>query len=78
MFSLIRLIIWIAGVATIAYFALPYFGYEINMDYFTERKAACQQKLEQCRADLIKSGIDGAKEKCDFQCVDPKLLIQKQ
>jgi len=77
MFSLIKLIIWLAGVAVIAYFALPYFGYEVNMNYFAERKAACQEKLSQCQKDLVQSGIQGAKEKCDFQCVDPKLLISK-
>lgn len=77
MFSLIKLIIWFAGVAVVAYFALPYFGYEVNMNYFNERKVACQEKLTQCRQDLVQSGIQGAKEKCNFQCVDPKLLINK-
>ncbi|MDD2766412.1 MAG: hypothetical protein PHH40_01440 [Candidatus Moranbacteria bacterium] len=77
MFSLIKLIIWLAGVATIAYFVLPYVGYELNKNYFSERKVACQEKLNQCQKDLIQSGIQGAKEKCDFQCVDPKLLINK-
>jgi F0F1-type ATP synthase membrane subunit b/b' len=78
MFSLIKLIIWLAGVLVIAYFALPYFGYEVNTNYFNERKAACQEKLTQCRKDLIQSGIQGAKDKCDFQCVDPKILINKK
>jgi len=49
----------------------------MNLNYWNERKAVCQEKLDQCRKDLIKSGIQGAKEKCDFQCVDPKLLINK-
>lgn len=78
MFSLIKLIIWFAGVAVVVYFALPYFGYEVNVNYFNERKAACQEKLAQCRQDLIQSGIQGAKEKCDFQCVDPNVLIRKK
>lgn len=77
MFSLLKLIIWLAGVVVVLYFALPYFGYEVNINYFNERKAVCQEKLAQCRKDLISSGIQGAKEKCDFQCVDPKLLINK-
>lgn len=77
MFGIIKLIIWIAGVAAIAYFALPYFGYELNLNYWNERKAACQEKLQQCQKDLIKTGLDGAKEKCDIQCVDPQLLIRK-
>lgn len=77
MFSLIKLAIWVAGVAVIAYFSLPYFGYEVNMNYFSERKAACQEKLNQCQKDLIQSGIQGAKNTCDFRCVDPKLLISK-
>lgn len=78
MFSLLKLIIWIAGVLAIAYFVLPYFGYEVNTKYFDERKAACQEKLNQCQRDLIQSGIQGAKEKCNFQCVDPKILINKK
>lgn len=77
MVSIIKLIIWMAGVITVAYFALPYIGYEVNVNYFNQRKAVCQEKIEQCRKDLIKGGIDGAKENCDFQCVDPKLLIKK-
>lgn len=77
MFSLLKLIVWMAGVLALAYFVLPYFGYEINTNYWNERKVACQEKLQQCQKDLIKSGIEGAKEKCNIQCVDPKLLIKK-
>lgn len=78
MFSLLKLIIWIAGVIAIAYFVLPYFGYELNSNYWNESKAACQEKLNQCQHDLIQSGLQGAKEKCNFQCVDPKILINKK
>ncbi|MFZ1719784.1 MAG: hypothetical protein WAU28_00355 [Candidatus Moraniibacteriota bacterium] len=78
MFSLLKLIIWIAGVLAIAYFVLPYFGYELNTNYWNERKFACQEKLKQCQNDLIQSGLQGAKEKCNFQCVDPKILINKK
>lgn len=77
MFSLIKLVIWIAGVITVAYFVLPYVGYEINLNYWNERKVACQEKLQQCQKDLIKSGLEGAKDKCSIQCVDPTLLIKK-
>lgn len=77
MFSLLKLIVSLAGVLVITYFALPYFGYEVNMNYWDERKVVCQENLAQCRKDLISSGIQGAREKCDFQCVDPKLLINK-
>lgn len=77
MFAILKLIVWMAGVITVTYFALPYFGYELNIDYFNERKVACQEKLQQCQKDLIKNGIEGAKEKCNIQCVDSKLLIRK-
>lgn len=76
-FGLIRLVIWIAGVAVITYFALPYFGYEVNLHYWNERKAVCQEKIEACQRDLIKSGIEGVKEKCNFACVETKSLIRK-
>ncbi|MEI7891323.1 MAG: hypothetical protein WCI36_05155 [bacterium] len=75
MFHLIKLIIFLAGVAAIAYFALPYFGYELNMNYFTESKAACQQRLNDCSKNLVEQGTKNAK--CDFMCVDPKLVIKK-
>ena len=78
MFSIIRLIIWLAGVAVLAYFLLPYFGYEVNANYWSERKTVCQDRLTQCRKDLIQSGLQGAKENCNFQWVDPKILIKKK
>ncbi len=77
MFSLIKLIIWLAGLVTVAYFVLPSFGYELNIGYFHERKSACQEKLQLCQKDLVKNGLEGARERCDMQCVDPKLLIKK-
>ncbi len=76
-FGLLKMIVWMAGVVTVAYFALPYIGYQINLNYFQERKAVCQEKLDQCQKDLIKGGLEGAKENCNIQCVDPKLLIHK-
>lgn len=77
-FSLLKLIIWVAGVTVITYFAMSYFGYGVNWNYFDERKAVCQEKLEQCKKDLINTGIEGAKKNCDFQCVNPELLIKKR
>lgn len=77
-FSLVKLIVWLAGIAVIAYFALPYFGYDINLNYWNERRDACQEKLAQCRKNLLMGGLEGAKEQCDFQCINPKLLIEKK
>lgn len=77
MFFLLRLIIWLAGLAVVSYGALRLVGYDVNLEYFNDQKASCEERLRQCRDDLIKTGIEGAKEKCDFQCVDPKLLIRK-
>lgn len=76
-FGLLKLIVWMAGVLTVTYFALPYFGYEVNMNYWSERKEVCQEKLDQCQKDLIKNGLEGAKETCNFHCVDTNLLIEK-
>lgn len=76
-FGTLKLIVWMAGIAVIAYFALPYVGYRVNLDYWQERKAACEERLQTCQRDLIKTGIEGAKEKCDFRCVDAKSLIEK-
>jgi hypothetical protein len=76
MWSLIKFIIWIAGACVMAYFVLDYFGYEPNRDYFKESKAECQQRLKDCQGELIHKGTDGAQ--CDFNCVDPKLIIKKK
>lgn len=76
MFHLIRLIVWIAGVMVVAYFVLGYFGYEVNRHYFDESKAKCQELLKQCKSNLIHQGIDNVK--CDYQCVDPELLIKNK
>jgi hypothetical protein len=80
MFHLIRLIIWIAGITVIAYFVLPYFGYELNIGYFKGAQTECKKQLDECQKVLVSKGVDGAKEQCltQFRCVDPKLLIKKQ
>ena len=66
-----------AGVGVIVYFALPYVGYRVNLDYWEERRTACEERLQACQRDLIKTGLEGVKEKCDFRCVDTKSLIEK-
>jgi hypothetical protein len=78
MFSLLRLVIWLCGVAVVAYFVLGYFGYQVNLDYFKASKDSCQQELLKCQKELVKTGVEGAKEKCEFQCIDPKILIHKE
>jgi len=76
MFHLLKLIIWIVGIVVVAYFALPYFGYKVNLNYFNERKAACQERLNECTKNLVEQGTKNAK--CDFNCIDPELIIKKQ
>jgi hypothetical protein len=76
MFHLIKFIVWLAGIALIAYFALPYFGYEINLNYFNESKGQCQSRVAECSNQIIKQGTQNAK--CDFNCIDPTLIIRKQ
>lgn len=76
MFHLIKFAIWLAGIALIAYLALPYFGYEVNLKYFTESKSVCQQKLNECSKEIVEQGTKNAK--CDFNCVDPELIIRKK
>jgi hypothetical protein len=64
-------------MAVVGYFVLQRLGYDVNWNYWDDRKVACQEKIAECRKDLIKTGIEGAKENCNFNCVDPKLLIEK-
>ena len=75
MFHLLKLIIWLVGIVVVAYFALPYFGYEVNMKYFTESKAACQERFNECTKNLVEQGTKNVK--CDFNCIDPTLIIKK-
>ena len=76
MFSLLKLLIWIAGILVVAYFLMGYLGYNINMNYFTYSKAQCQEKIKNCTDDLVHQGIDNAK--CDINCVNPNLIIKKK
>lgn len=76
MIKLLKFIIWLVGLAVVAMLVLNYFGYEINKNYFKESKKKCQEKLEACQKELIHQGLDNAK--CDFQCVNPKLIIKKK
>lgn len=76
MFSLIKSIIWLVGLAVVAWFILGYFGYEPNLNYFKESKADCENKLNECGKNLVAEGTNNAK--CDFKCVDPQLIIRKK
>ena len=76
MFHLLKSIIWMAGIVVVGIFILNYFGYKFNTHYFNESKAACQERLNQCSRELIEQGTKNAK--CDFNCVDPKLIIKKK
>jgi len=75
MFHLIKFLIWLAGIALIAYITLPYFGYEVNMKYFTQSKETCQKRVSDCSKQIVEQGTKNAK--CDLNCVDPTLIIKK-
>ncbi|NCA94399.1 MAG: hypothetical protein EOM84_04435 [Sphingobacteriia bacterium] len=76
MFHLLKNIIWIVGFVVVSGFILDYFGYEINKDYFKERRSDCQELLKQCKSDLIHQGIDNAK--CKINCISPEKIIRKK
>jgi len=76
MFTIIKAIIWIAGAVVIGNFALNYFGYEVNKNYFSESKAKCLEELKSCQNKYIHEGTDNAT--CKFECIDPKFIIQKK
>jgi hypothetical protein len=77
MFHLIRFVIWFAGILVVGYFVLGYFGYEVNQHYFDQSKTKCQELINQCQKNIIHKGVDDVKN-CAYQCVDPKLIIQKK
>jgi hypothetical protein len=76
MFHLIKFAIWLAGAVVVGSFALNYFGYEINRDYFDQSKLKCQEFIKQCQNNLIHQGLDNVQ--CEYQCIDPKLIIRKK
>lgn len=76
MFGVLKSIIWIILFLAAAYFAMGYFGYQVNMDYFKESKETCEQRIKDCSESLIRKGIDNVQ--CDFVCVDPNLIIKKK
>jgi hypothetical protein len=76
MIRIVKLIIWVVGLIVVTAFVLNYFGYEINMNYFSESRVKCQEKLNQCGKNLIQDGTKNAK--CDFDCVNPKLIIKRK
>ncbi len=77
MVALLKTIIWIAGSIVVATFVLSYFGYEINMKYFSQSKAKCQEEVKKCGEDVLKEGTNNVK--CDFNCVNiNKLIIKKK
>jgi hypothetical protein len=76
MFSLIKGIIWIVGTIVVVLFVLNYFGYEVNRNYFEQSKSECQKRMESCAKEYLEQGTKNAK--CDFDCVNPKLIIKKK
>lgn len=76
MFGILKSLVWIILVLAAAYFILGYFGYQINMDYYKENKAACRQRIKDCSESLIRKGIDNVE--CDIVCADPSLIIKKK
>jgi hypothetical protein len=76
MFHLIKNIVWVVGFIIVAGFIFDYFGYEINKNYFNERKGDCAKRVKECQSELLHQGIDNAQ--CNFNCIDPKLIIKKK
>jgi hypothetical protein len=76
MFGILKTIVWIVGALVVASFVLNYFGYALNMDYFKESRAKCQEEVKNCTQNLIRQGTDNVN--CDFTCINPKLIIKKK
>jgi hypothetical protein len=76
-FDIIKSFIWIVVILVIGYFVLGYFGYEVNMGYFSDSKKNCQEKIKDCTDTVIHKGLDGTNE-CSLNCVDPQLIIKKK
>lgn len=77
MFDIIKTIIWIAGILVVGYFVMNVMGYKINESYFSYSKEKCQEKITECSKTVLRNGINNT-DKCDFNCVDPQLIIKKK
>jgi hypothetical protein len=78
MWSLLKFIIWIAGVLVVVYFILGYFGYEPNFNYLQESKAKCREKAAKCGQELVEQGTKNAKCYSVWDCIELKLIIKKK
>ena len=78
MFDLIKSVIWIVVIIFLGYYIMGYFGYEINSDYFSYSKKECQERINECAKSALRKGLDSVDEKCNFNCVDPDLIINKK
>jgi len=76
MFHLLKFLIWLIGVAVIVYFALPYLGYQLNLNYFNESKVLCQQKLTVCSQNIVNYGTKDMK--CNLNCMNSSLITKKR
>ncbi len=76
MIKIVKLIIWLVGFGVVSIFVLNYFGYEINQEYFTKSRSACEENLSTCGKEYVKQGTKNAQ--CDFDCLNPKLIIKKR
>ncbi|OGI29679.1 MAG: hypothetical protein A2288_02030 [Candidatus Moranbacteria bacterium RIFOXYA12_FULL_44_15] len=76
MFHLVKFLVSAIVIFFLAVFVLDYFGYEVNQSYFTESKKKCEEHLKECGKNLIREGTNNAE--CDFNCVDPKVIIKKK
>ncbi len=77
MFGILKSIIWIAGVLVIGYFVADKLGYQVNTGYFSDSKAKCQEKINECSKTVLHQGIDNV-DQCNFNCIDPQLVIHKK
>lgn len=78
MFSLLRLIVWLVGVATILFFGLRYFGYETDLGYWKEQRTRCLKEFDDCRKIFIREGTEGLRDHCRPECLtDPSTLLKK-
>jgi uncharacterized membrane protein (Fun14 family) len=58
MFKLIKFVLLIAGLFTVAYFTLRYFGYDINWSYFSKKQKDCQERVRVCREEFLAQGYE--------------------
>ncbi len=75
MFVLLKFIIWTVGAVVVFSFILNFFGYRVEWNYLSGRRAACAETLSACAKHLLYGGTKPGS--CQATCLETEKLLRK-